>query len=357
MYDATISSTIKLGMEQGKSYSVGSVPSAIGNFNLKWETSEQLDLGFDLRMFNDRLTFTYDWFDKRTKDLIMSSVTSSLVVGGTLSPLNAGNVLNRGHEFDLGWRDRIGDFTYSVSGNIATLTNKVTHIYETLSRVSGGSGGTGLTCYFEKDYPIWYMRGYKYEGVDPQTGDPIFADLDGDGSITDNDKTMIGSGIPDFTYGLTLSLGWKNLDFVMFGNGAYGNEIAYGVPRSTRVQANTLQYFFDRRWTTPGQNAEYPSAKLMNYAYDKYCQSSALVFDGSYFKIKQIQLGYNVPKKLLDKIKVASLRVYVSLDDWFIFTDYPGFDPERSVSTSGLGIDYGQYPSMKKTVFGLNISF
>lgn len=357
MYDATISSTIKLGMEEGKAYSVGSVPSAIGNFNLKWETSEQLDLGFDLRMFNDRLTLTYDWFDKRTKDLIMSSVTSSLVVGGTLSPLNAGNVLNRGHEFDLGWRDRIGDFRYSVSGNIATLSNKVTRIYETLSRVSGGSGGSGITCYFEKGYPIWYMRGYKYEGVDAQTGDPIFADLDGDGSITDNDKTMIGSGIPDFTYGLTLSLGWKNLDFVMFGNGSYGNEIAYGVPRSTRVQANTLQYFFDRRWTTPGQDAEYPSAKLMNFAYDKYCQSSALVFDGSYFKIKQIQLGYNVPKKLLDKIKISSLRVYVSLDDWFIFTEYPGFDPERSVSTSGLGIDYGQYPSMKKTVFGLNLSF
>ena len=357
MYDATIGSDIKVGMTNDKSYATGSVPSAVGNFNLKWETSEQLDLGFDLRMFNDRLTLTYDWFRKQTKDLIMPSVTSSLTVGGTLSPLNAGDVLNKGHEIDLGWRDSKGDFTYAVSANIATLKNKVTSIYETLSRVAGGSGGTGLTCYFEKDQPIWYMRGYKYEGVDKQTGDPIFADLDDDGQITDNDMTNIGSGIPDFTYGLTLNLGYKNFDIVVFGNGAYGNDIAYGIPRSTRVQANTLQYFFDRRWTTPGQEAKYPSAKLMNYAYDKYCQSSALVFNGSYFKIKQIQLGYTFPKKLINKIHISSLRLYVSLDDWFLFTKYPGFDPEVSVSTNGLGIDYGQYPSRKKTVFGLNLSF
>ena len=256
MYDATIGSTIKVGMTNDKSYATGSVPSAVGNFNLKWETSEQLDFGFDLRMFNDRFTLTYDWFRKQTKDLIMPRVTSSLTVGGTLSPLNAGDVLNKGHEIDLGWRDSKGDFTYAVSANIATLKNKVTNIYETLSRVAGGFGGTGLTCYFENDQPIWYMRGYKYEGVDKQTGDPIFADLDDDGQITDNDMTNIGSGIPDFTYGLTLNLGYKNFDLVVFGNGAYGNDIAYGIPRSMRVQANTLQYFFDRRWTTPGQDAK-----------------------------------------------------------------------------------------------------
>ena len=244
-----------------------------------------------------------------------------------------------------------------MSANIATLKNEVTSIYKTLSRVAGGSGGTGLTCYFEKGQPIWYMRGYKYTGVDKQTGEPVFADIDKDGSITDNDKVNIGSGIPDFTYGLTINLGYKNFDLVVFGNGSYGNEIAYAIPRSTRVQANTLQTFFDGRWTTPGQDAKYPSAKLMNYAYDKYCESSALVFDGSYFKIKQIQLGYTFPKKLLSKIHISSLRIYGSLDDFFLFTKYPGFDPEVSVSTSGLGIDYGQYPGRKKVVFGLNLAF
>ena len=361
MYAATIASTIKLGMESGNAYATGSLPNAIGNYNLKWETSEQIDLGVDLRMFSDRLSFTYDYFVKNTKDLIMTGVNSSLAVGGTLSPLNAGNVSNRGHEFELSWKDKIGDFTYGISGNLATLKNKVTYIYETLTRVSGSSGGSGITTYFEKGYPIWYMRGYEYGGVNPQTGEPIFVDHDGDpDTLSDADKVMIGSGIPDFTYGITLNLGYKGFDLVAFGSGASGNEIAYAVPRSTRTQANTLQYIFDNRWQKPGDNSLFPSAKLSGWesaSYANFLESSAYVFDGSYFKIKQLQLGYTFPRKLLEKVAVSSLRLYVSLDDWFVFTKYPGFDPEVSVSASGLGIDYGQYPTIKKTVFGLNISF
>ncbi len=359
MYAATIASTIKLGMEPGTGYATGSVPNAIGNYNLKWETSEQTDLGLDLRMFKDRLSFTYDYFDKRTKDLIMPSVTSSLVVGGTLSPINAGDVSNKGHEFELSWKDTIGDFSYGISGNIATLKNEVTYVYETLTRVAGSSGGSGVTTYFEKGYPIWYMRGYEYAGVDPSTGTPRYYDANGEtvASPTADDMKMIGSGIPDFTYGLTLNLSWKGFDFTAFGSGAYGNEIAYAVPRSTRIQANTLQYIFDNRWQKAGDNSLFPNAQLAQWEYAKFLQSSAYVFDGSYFKIKQIQLGYNFPKNLIEKIKLNSLRVYVSLDDWFVFTKYPGFDPEVSVSSSGLGIDYGQYPTIKKTVFGLNVAF
>ena len=358
MYAATIASTIKLGMEPGGGYATGSVPNAIGNYNLKWETSEQLDFGLDLRMFKDRLSFTYDYFDKRTKDLIMPSVTSSLVVGGTLSPINAGDVSNKGHEFEISWKDNIGDFTYSISGNLATLKNEVTYVYETLTRVSGGSGGSGVTTYFEKGYPIWYMRGYEYTGVNPQTGAPTFADHAGDGDVmSDGDKVMIGSGIPDYTYGVTLNLGFKGFDIVAFGSGAAGNEIAYAVPRSTRVQANTLQYIFDNRWVKAGDNSLFPSAALTSWDYAKFLESSAYVFDGSYFKVKQLQFGYTFPKQLIEKIKLSSLRLYVSLDDWFVFTKYPGFDPEVSVSSSGLGIDYGQYPTVKKTVFGLNVSF
>ena len=168
---------------------------------------------------------------------------------------------------------------------------------------------------------------------------------------------MIGSGIPKLTYGLTINLGYKGFDLVAFGSGAYGNNIAYAVPRSTRTQANTLQYIFDNRWQKAGDNTMFPSARLTNWDYAKFLESSAYVFDGSYFKIKQLQLGYNFPKRWMEKIQVNSLRIYVSFDDWFVFTKYPGFDPEVSVSANGLGIDYGQYPTMKKTVFGLNISF
>lgn len=136
---------------------------------------------------------------------------------------------------------------------------------------------------------------------------------------------------------------------------AAGNEICYAVPRSTRMQANTLKYFYDNRWTPETPNAQYIGSHLKNY--DKYVQSSALVFDGSYFKIKQIQLGYTLPKNLLKRIFINNLRVYVSLDDFFNFTEYPGFDPEVSMSGSGLGLDYGQYPVTKRATIGLNISF
>ena len=338
-------------------YGTGSRPSATGNNNLKWETSEQLDFGLDLRILKDRLSFSMDWFKKETKDLIMTGVSSSAVVGNTLSPLNAGNVVNKGFEFDLSWKDEIGkDFKYGINMNLSTLKNEVTDIYSTLTRVAGATGGSGLTTYFEKGYPIWYMRGYNYLGVNKENGTPIFQDLNADGVIGDADKQMIGSAIPSLTYGITLNLAYKGFDLIVFANGTHGSDIAWAVPRSTRIQANELKYFYDRRWTTPGVDAQYPSAKRPDWA--NYVQSSAMVFNGSYFKIKQIQFGYTVPKNLLKKIKVFdSLRAYVSLDDYFVFTKYPGFDPEVSMSSSGLGLDYGQYPSTKRATFGVNLSF
>ena len=272
--------------------------------------------------------------------------------------MNAGNVENKGFEFELGWRDHIGDFNYSIRGNLSTLSNKVTYIDPSITRLSGSNFHTYTITYFEKGYPIWYMRGYEYAGVNPDTGVPTYVDHGNNGeTMSDEDKVMIGSGIPDYTYGITLNLSYKGFDLTAFGSGAAGNEIAYAVPRSTRNQANTLQYIFDNRWQKPGDHSKFPSADLSHWGYANFLESSAYVFDGSYFKVKQLQFGYNVPKNLLEKISVSSLRLYVSLDDWFVITKYPGFDPEVSVSSSGLGIDYGQYPTVKKTVFGVNISF
>ena len=357
LYASTITTDEMYPFTQS-TYEVGSRPSSTGNYNLQWETSEQLDFGLDLRMLRDRLSISADWYKKETKDLIMTSVSSSATVGNTISPLNAGNVFNKGFEFDLSWRDNIGDFSYGISANLSTLKNEVTYVYPTLTRVSGSGGSSGLRSYFEKGYPIWYMRGYEYLGVDNTDGTPILNDTSDDGVINDADLTMIGSGIPDITYGITLNLAYKGLDLVVFANGAEGNDIAWGVPRSVRIQANELKYYYDRRWTTPGVDAEFPSAARTNNDWANYIRSSAYVFDGSYFKIKQMQLGYTVPKQLLDRTKVLSqIRVYVSLDDYFIFTKYPGFDPEVSVSSSGIGIDNGQYPTTRRATFGINVSF
>lgn len=262
---------------------------------MKWETSEQLNIGLDARLFNDRLTFSVDWFNKKTKDLLVTGTTPSLIIGGTTSPINAGNVSNKGFEFELGWRDNIGDFNYSIKGNLATLKNKVTYLDPSLTRLAGTTFHTSTITYFEEGYPVYYFRGYEYEGVDPETGEPIFADVDGDGTVNENDKTYIGDAIPDFTYGITLTAAWKGLDLTVFGSGSYGNDIFNCATRSDHISANKMKkFFYDDRWTPEHTQASVPRANATSM--DKYLVSDAMVFDGSYFKIKQIQLGYTLPK-------------------------------------------------------------
>ena len=341
----------------GNNYVQGSAPSSMGNDELRWETSEQFDIGLDARLFNDRLTFSIDWYDKKTKDLLVSGTTPSLIVGGTVSPINAGNVSNRGWEIELGWRDRIGDFSYSVRGNIATLKNKVTYLDPSLVRLPGETFHNTPITYFEKGYPIYYFRGYRFAGVDPATGDPTFEDLDGSGDVSDGDLTEIGSAIPDFTYGITLAASWKGLDLTLFGTGAHGNDIFNCINKFDRQASNKLkEVFYDNRWTPQNTSGTVPRAGAQNM--DKYQFSDAMVYDGSFFKIKQIQLGYSFPKKWLRKAFIQNLRLYVSLDDFVTFTKYPGFDPEAATNdTRGMGIDKGSYPGSKKVVFGLNLEF
>ncbi|MBQ9173692.1 MAG: TonB-dependent receptor [Bacteroidales bacterium] len=359
-YSTTITTSGFYPLVEGNVWTPARFPSSMGNDKMKWETSEQLDLGIDARFLNDRLTFSVDWFDKKTKDLLIWNTTPSLSIGGTISPVNAGNVSNRGFEFELSWKDKIGkDFGYSIKGNVSTLKNKVTYLDESLSRVIGldlNNGAYPLT-YFEEGYPVYYFRGYKFSGVDSASGDPLFEDLDNDGLIGENDKTYIGDGIPTLNYGLTFTASYKGLDFTLFAQGAYGNDIFLGVNKINFPKANRLTAaWWDGRWTESNRNASVPRAN--SNEYEKYCMSDAMVYDGSYLKIKQIQLGYTLPSNLLSKIGLKTARVYVSLEDFFTFTKYIGFDPEASAnSTTGIGVDLGGYPTSKKAVFGVNIDF
>lgn len=341
----------------GNSYITSAAPSTMGNDELKWETSEQINVGIDARFLNDRLTFSMDYFDKKTKDLLVSGTTPSLIIGGSTSPMNAGNVSNKGWEFELGWRDRIGSFNYGVRANLATLKNKVTYIDPSITRLSGVNFHTSTITYFEEGYPVYYFRGYKFKGVDPATGDPTFYDLDESGDLNDGDLAYIGDAIPDFTYGITLTAGWKGFDLTVFGTGSQGNDIFNCINRPDFAASNKLrEVFYDNRWTASNPNGSVPRAGATNM--DKYQISDALVYDGSFFKIKQIQLGYTFPKNWMKKLCVGNLRVYGSLDDFFTFTKYPGFDPEAAAnSTSGMGIDKGSYPCSKKVVLGFNIEF
>ena len=346
---------LAVGDNNNFSYINGYAPSATGNDGLKWETSEQTNIGIDARFLNSRLTVTADYFHKKTKDLIVSGIKASTVVGNSFSPVNAGNITNKGFELELGWQDRIGDFAYGVRANVATLKNKVTKMHESLSSIDGATYVTyGAITRFEVGKPAWYFYGYDFMGVDSKTGEPIFRDIDGVEGITDNDKTEIGKGIADYTYGITLNAAWKGFDFILFGTGSQGNDVFCGLNR-VDYNLNQLTYFTKNRWTESNRNGKTPASGATDYT--KYLTSSGCVFDGSYFKIKQIQLGYSFPKQLIKKVAIENLRIYGSLEDFFTFTDYPGFDPEVTGVGNSLGVDKGSYPNSKKVVLGLSVTF
>ena len=341
----------------GIQYTQAAAPSTMGNDDLKWETSEQLNFGLDGILLGGRLTFGIDYFIKKTKDLLVWNTTPSLVIGGSTSPINAGNVENKGFEFDLGWRDHIGDFSYGIRANLSTLKNEVTYIDPSITRLSGSTFHTYTITYFEQGYPVYYFRGFKFDKINPETGDPMFVDINGDKQITNDDMTDIGNAIPNITYGITLTAAYQGFDLTVFGTGAAGNKIFNCINRPDYATSNKMkEVMFDDRWTPTNTNGTKPRAGANDI--DKYVDSSAMVYDGSYFKFKQIQLGYTLPKSLISKVGISHSRIYCSLDDFFTISKYPGFDPEASANaTTGMGVDKGAYPTSKKVVLGFNIEF
>ncbi len=343
------------------SYQTRYDPARLANPNLKWETSEQLDLGLDLRMLGDRLSVTADWFRKDTKDLIIQKINVPYEAGNTAAPVNGGNIRNTGVELEVSWKDQVGDFFYSVSGNIATLDNKVTWLNPNVSdsRIMSSTSinHIGAVSAFEKDYPIWYFRGYELDHLDGE-GNPVLKNLSGDadGMIDESDKTMIGKPLPDFTYGLTLTLGWKGFDFTMFANGSQGNDVFMCYNNASLMYC--LKSIYDRRWTTTNTETVFASPQARTDNIAKYMNSDAFIFDGSYFRIKQIQLGYTLPAALTRKAAVEKMRLFVSLDNYFLITSYPGLDPEISTdAVSGIGLDLGAFPTSRKMVFGVSVTF
>jgi TonB-linked SusC/RagA family outer membrane protein len=365
-YNATVSVNNRYYQFGGDSPNLtyGSTLSGLVNPKLRWEQSDQIDIGLNAEFLNNRLSFGVDYFDKRTKDLLVQ-ITPPREVGVDRQWVNGGEVSNKGFEFELGWQDHIGGFRYSINGNLATLRNRVLWLDPSLAPSPNEIfSHARVFTIFEAGQPIWYLRGYKYLGVDYESGEPIYENVDGstdaagNPTITDADVTKIGSGIPDFTYGLTINMSYKNFDFTAFGMGVAGNEIFSGIHRTDRPRSNSLAMFYEQRWTPQNKNAKMPSP--ISSAQDmRFWSSTANIFNGSYFKIKQLQLGYTIPSRLTNKAFVQSLRVFVSLDDFFVISKYPGFDPETSNANSSedLGADIGAYPIPRKLMFGVNISF
>ncbi|MBO4758000.1 MAG: TonB-dependent receptor [Bacteroidales bacterium] len=331
----------------------GSQPDGLANPDLTWETSVQTDLGMDLRMFNNRLTFGFDWFNKNTEGLLVR-ISPVAEVGISSTTVNAGSVNNNGLEFELGWQDDIGDFGYSINANFSTLNNMVTYLEPTVGHQSGSHfANYKLYTYFQEGYPVWFLRGFDYAGIGAD-GYAEFYDANGEitSNPTDDDLKFIGNTLPTFQYGVTVRLDWKGIDLTVFGNGSGGNYLVPCIYRTEHTKINTLRYYYENAGKT---------IPAIDKIYDKinFWSSSATIFKGDYFKIKQIQLGYTLPKKLLTKVGMSAVRAFVSMDDWFIFTQYPGFDPEAATtgSSTGRGLDKGNYPNSKKLMFGVNLSF
>lgn len=356
---------------------VGAALTTISNPQLTWEKSEQTDIGLDLAFLNNRLNFSVDYYNKKTKDLIMSGAGAiPAALGAQVQFVNSGNIQNRGWEFDLGFRSRSDQaFKWEVNANFSTLHNEVTEVNPNFTQIQGTAVGTGWTAtMFQKGLPVWYFSGYKTDGIfqnqsqidaymsktgitgySPKPGDPIVVDVNGDKQINSADQTYIGSPHPDFMYGGRINLSYKGFDFIGFIQGQGGNDILMGFNRSDRPTANKPEFFYTDRWTGEGStNTWFRPNTSSPYVYN----SDKMIFKGSYARIRQLQLGYTLPQSVLDRIHFKNLRVYVSFDDFFTFTKYPGLDPEAgSNNNNSLGIDRGVYPIPRKVLGGLSLTF
>ena len=337
----------------------GSAPSGLPNTNLRWEKSEQWDLGLDARLFNNRLTFGVDYFNKQTKDLLFSvSVPPELGVSSTMA--NGGNILNTGLEFELGWKDQIGEFGYAINANFSTLHNEVLSLAEGAApsyRTDASSTNYQIRTAFEPGFPVWYLNGYIYEGMD-ENGDPLYRNKAGEvvSQVSTDDMQYIGQGTPKYTYGINVNLFWRGFDLVVFGSGVGGNSILPVLHRTG--YKNNLKWYLENSRTdeNPNGTLPHPSKVIGNYIF---WSSTANLFKGDYFRIKQLQLGYTLPANITRKVAISNLRFYVSLDDFFTFTKYPGLDPETASTnnTTGAGLDWGSYPTMQKLILGVNLTF
>jgi len=352
----------------------GSSPARISNPDVIWEESEQIDVGFDARFFNSSLTFGFDYFQKKTNGMLMDQPIPSYVGKG--APIaNAGDMENSGLEFEISYKNNIGDFVYNISANASYLKNELINmgnesgenIYE-----SSGASGIGSFVKGENGEVFPYFYGFKTAGIlqnqteadaynttygeSAMPGDVRFVDLDGDDKITDADRTKIGKGMPDWTFGLNLGAEWKNFDLNMFFQGSVGNDVFDFSQRGDIPAMNRPAWILDR-WTGEGTSNSLPRMTTEN-PNGNWRSSDLYIKDGSYVRLKNIQLGYSLPTNLLKSAHIQRLRLYVSAENLLTFTDYDGFEPEiASGDYTTIGIDRGIYPQARTISVGANITF
>jgi TonB-linked SusC/RagA family outer membrane protein len=374
----------------GNTITVGNASyyNQLASSNLEWEKTKQINVGLDLGLFNNRITFTAEWYRRQTDNLILTIPTPySFGFGGTGSQLNAAAMKNTGVDLQLGYNKTSGSFKWNVTGNIGFIKNKILSLNTPGATIDDGADadfGNGSITRTVAGQPIQSFYGYVVDGIfqsqedvnkspvqipgsnpakSTAPGDIRFRDLNNDGKITAADRTFLGSYIPKFTYALNASGNYKNFDLSLFFQGVQGNKIFNG----TRVLREGMARLFGagvevlNAWTPEHPNTDMPRP-ISGDPNQNARVSDRWIENGSYLRLKNVILGYTIPSSALRTFAhgaVSSFRVYVSSQNLLTFTSYKGWDPEIGSKNTTLtnGIDYGQYPSARSFQFGLQVGF
>ncbi len=349
---------------------IGTKPSLLPNKNLKWEESKQTDIGLDLGFLNNSITFTIDYYKKITDGMLMSMSVPSYV-GETVPVGNVGKMENSGLEMEAKYTLNVGGFNIGVGGNISYLKNKLIEYGNEEGWANLDSfQGVGTISRAENGQPFPFFYGYKTDGIfqtqaeadaynalygdTAVAGDVRFVDVNGDGVIDDNDRTKIGKGMPDWTYGFNFSVEYKGIALNAMFQGTIGNDI-FDATRRVDAIASNLPSWMLNRWTGEGTSNRIP--RYVRGDSRNWVSSDLYVYDGDYMRLKNLVISYTFPNQLTRKIGVESFRVYGSAENLLTFTKYHGYDPEISSGGTSLGIDYGVYPQPRVFSLGFNIQF
>lgn len=331
----------------------------------KWERTETLNFGLDGAIANGLFSAGIDFYIRNTKDMLIWKKGPAWIGNRYDAQANIGEVRNTGLEITLGHANHIGKFNYSVDANISYVKNELT-------KLNGGDPIYGDRVVSKEGLPLFTFWGYKYQGVyktneeaeahlpgytkagsvNPfHAGDAIFADLNGDGIIDDNDKTNLGNSFPKLSYGLNLTCDYQGFDLNLFFQGVTGNKI-YNALRE-RLEGNGTESALSKDmtnvWTSDNIEGTIPNPAGNS---ENMANSSRFIESGSYLRLKNVQIGYNFQKNLISKIGLSKLRIYAQMSNVFTITKYNGYDPEV-----GSGVDYGNYPQARTLLFGMNLAF
>ena len=362
------------GANGTESINIGVKASGLANPNAKWEQSIQTDFGVDLGLWGNQFTATLDYYIKDASGMLMEMQVPTYA-GDSAPTGNVGTMRNSGVEIDLGYRGAIGDFNYGIKANASYNVNKLTKLADDSSYIITSTHKIGSLTRGEVGEVFPYFWGWKTDGVfqnwdevnayvnsngeliqpNAQPGDFRWKDLNNDGVINDDDRTKLGKGIPDWTFGLTLTFDWKGFDFSMLLQGQLGAQ-TLNVTRRTDLYYINLPKSVLNRWTGEGSTNKYPRFAF-DSANENYRVSDYWMEDASFLRARNIQLGYTLPSKLTSKFFVSRLRLYAQVENAFTLTKYTGCDPEVSGGFREVGVDRGVYPQNRTVTFGVNVTF